>query len=110
MNYITRLEETILIAIWKLKDNAYGVTINREVSEITCKDYTMGSLYFTLDQLYKKDLVKKEKSEPTPERGGRSRVFYTLSERGVEALANVRALQSSIWNTIPERAFIKSDE
>jgi len=64
MDIITRLEEVILLAIWKLKDNAYGVPIVKEVSLLTKKKYTMGSLYFSLDQLFKKGLVKKVAGPP----------------------------------------------
>lgn len=110
MDIITRLEEIVLISIWKLKDNAYGVTINDEVSKKSGKDYSMGALYFTLDQMFKKGLISKSVGEPTAERGGRSKIYYSLSTTGKRALNEVRALQTSLWNDIPECAFGEEKE
>ena len=100
MEIITRLEEIVLISIWRLKDNAYGVTINKEVSERSNKKYSMGALYFTLDQLFKKGLIEKSVGGATPERGGRSKIFYYLTPHGEEALLKVRELQESLWEGI----------
>ena len=105
MDIITRLEEIILIAIWKLKDNAYGVTINQEVSKIYGKNYTMGSLYFSLDQLYRKELVSKKSGNPTSERGGRSKIYYTLTDEGRMALVKVNELNKKAWSEIDDVAF-----
>jgi len=105
MEVITRLEEIILIAIWKLKENAYGVSINKEVSKIYGKNYTMGSLYFSLDQLYRKELVNKKSGHPTSERGGRSKIYYSLSEEGKKALIKVNELNKKAWEDISEVAF-----
>lgn len=97
MDVITRLEEIILIAIWKLGELAYGVSINKEVSKLMMKEYTMGSLYFSLDQLHRKGLVDKLTGEPTPERGGRKKIYYTLTEDGEKALKAVKELHDNAW-------------
>lgn len=100
MDLITRLEEVILICIWRLKDNAYGVTINGEVSKFTNKDYSMGALYFTLDQLFRKGFVNKAVSPPVSERRGRSRIYYSLSEHGKKALNATKELEESLWEDL----------
>ena len=105
MEIITRLEEIILIAIWKLSDAAYGVSINKEVSRLMQKDYTMGSLYFSLDQLYRKGLVDKLTGEPTPERGGRKKIYYVLTKEGESALKKVKELHDSAWSELSGYAF-----
>ena len=107
MYLITRLEEVILMSIWRLKDNAYGVTINKEVSERSNKKYSIGALYFSLDQLHKKELVTKDIGDPTPERGGRSKIFYRLTPAGKEALQYARQVQKSLWDGVPKLAFTK---
>ncbi len=101
MDLITRLEEAILMAILRLDDNAYGVTINRAVSRICNKKYTMGGLYFSLDQLYRKGLVSKHLADPSPERGGRSKTFYRLTKDGRSALEAVRRHHESLWSRVP---------
>jgi DNA-binding PadR family transcriptional regulator len=105
MNVITRLEEAILIAIWRLKDNAYGVTINKQVSESCKKKYSMGALYFALDQLLRKSHVSKTIKRFYHEIGGRSRTYYSLTEEGIKALWEVRVYQKSLWVGISDKVF-----
>jgi PadR family transcriptional regulator PadR len=105
MNIITRLEEAILIAIWRLKDDAYGVTINKQVSKSSCKEYSLGALYFALDQLFRKGFVRKTLGRVYHEKGGRSRTYYTLTAEGKKALGDVRAYQKSLWKGIAEITF-----
>ena len=105
MNIITRLEEAILIAIWRLEDEAYGVTINKQVSESLQKKYSMGALYFALDQLLRKGHVHKTMRHFYNEKGGRSRTYYTLTENGKKALWKVKNYQKSLWEGIPEMTF-----
>lgn len=102
MDLLTRLEEAILIAILKLGENAYGVPINREVSRIFDKTYTMGGLYFALDQLVRKEYLMKWTADPTPQRGGRSRAYYRLTHEGREALEAARQHQMRLWKAVPE--------
>ena len=105
MNIITRLEEAILIAIWRLKDNAFGVAINKQVSGSLQKKYSMGALYFALDQLLRKGNVNKTIRHFYHEKGGRSRTYYTLTENGKKALWRVRNYQKLLWEGIPEMTF-----
>jgi PadR family transcriptional regulator PadR len=105
MNIITRLEEAILIAVWRLEDNAYGVTINKHVSKSLKKNYSMGALYFSLDQLLRKGFVSKTTKHFYREKGGRSRTYYSLTRDGKIALQEVKAYQKALWEGIPEIAF-----
>lgn len=102
MELLTRLEEAILVSVLKLGDEAYGIPINREVSKIFAKKYTLGGLYFALDQLVRKEFLMKRTSDPTPKRGGRSKSFYRLTPEGKEALEVVRKHQIKLWNSVPE--------
>jgi DNA-binding PadR family transcriptional regulator len=101
MELLTRLEEAILISVLKLGDEAYGVPINREVSTIFDKTYTLGGLYFALDQLVRKEYLMKRVSDPMPKRGGRSKSFYRLTPEGKGALEAVREHQVRLWDNIP---------
>lgn len=102
MKGLTRSEEIILLAIWKLKKEAYGVKIRKYLNETLKEEITYGTLYSYLDQLLKKEYVAKTEGEPTQERGGRRKLFYTVSVRGVEALKEARQLQKTIWDGISE--------
>jgi len=105
MDIITRLEEAILIAVWKLQDNAYGVTINNSVSEFFDKKYTMGALYYSLDQLLRKRYVDKTVKHIPKESVGRSRTYYRLTRKGEKALQEAKAHQEKLWKGIPDLAF-----
>ena len=105
MKYLTKSEEILLLAIWKLKDNAYGVPIKDHVSGVTGRIWSFGALYVSLDKLAKKEYVTKEKGEPTPERGGRYKIFYSLTSRGEKALQTARELNKALWSDVPEIAF-----
>jgi DNA-binding PadR family transcriptional regulator len=102
MNLITRPEEMILVAIWKLQEKAYSITIRQEVSEISGEDWSLGSIYMPLDRLVKKGLVESFLSDSTPERGGRHKRMYRLTENGKQALLRVMTVQKAMWEKIPE--------
>ncbi len=102
MELLTRLEEAILISVFKLGEEAYGVPINHEVSNIFRRTYSLGGLYFALDQLVRKEYLMKQTSDSTPRRGGRSKSYYRLTPEGKEALEAVRRHQIKLWNIIPE--------
>ena len=72
MILLSRSEEIVLLAIWKLKSNAYGVTIRDQVSQDTGHEWSFGAIYKPLKKLLHRDFVKKTSSEPCAERGGRS--------------------------------------
>jgi len=102
MIYLSRNEELILLSIWRLKDNAYGVTIRRGVMKITGKMLHFGSMYNTLDLLMKKSLVFIEESKPTAKRGGRRKKLYFLTPEGKRALKEAQEIQQLAWRGIPE--------
>lgn len=104
MQIITRLEEAVLITIWRLGNEAYGVPINRGILQWTGKAYSMGALYFTLEQLHRKGYVTKEPGQPTSERGGRRKIYYRLTDAGRQALDQARAYQESLWQGVPRFA------
>lgn len=105
MKELTKIEEILLLAIWRLKDNAYGVKIRQHVSQIIGKDFTYGNLYSALSQLTKKKYVQKTLGEPTPDRRGRRKIYYTVSEPGIKALKAARQMNQKMWEGISEYAF-----
>jgi DNA-binding PadR family transcriptional regulator len=98
----TVLEEIVLTAILRLKDNAYGVMIRQKVAEVTQKELIYGTLYNSLDQLVRKGLVSKSRGTPVAERGGRSKIYYRLTPRGIQALQDARELHTRVWDGIKD--------
>ena len=102
MKDLSKAEEMILLAIWRLKDNAYGVTVRRQIKETAGKDYTYGTLYGLLEQLVRKGFVVRIEGEPSPERGGRRKTFYKLTPDGVQALKRAKEIHHAVWSGIDE--------
>ena len=101
MKLLSRSEEVVLLSIWKLQDNAYGVTIREQVSDFTGKEWTLGTVYSPLHRLEKKGLVTTSKGEPTAERGGRSKIYYQVTHDGKQALQHIKKTYDTIWVNIP---------
>ena len=85
-------EQLILLAILRLGDDAYGVTIRAELSERAGRTVAPGALYTALERLEAKGLITSRMGNPTPQRGGRAKRFVTVTATGIEALS--RALQA----------------
>jgi PadR family transcriptional regulator, regulatory protein PadR len=95
MDNLGQFEQTVLAAILSLRDDAYGVTIHARVEDLSRpKKVARGAVYATLDRLEDKNLVTSWLSDPTPERGGRSRRHYRVEKSGEKALREaVRAAE-----------------
>ena len=104
MKYLTLNEEILMLAIWKLKDNAYPVSIREEVIKMTKKDLVYGTLYNSLDYLLKKGFAASKKGDPTSERGGKSKIYFSLTKDGIAALERTRELHNEIWSGIDSLA------
>lgn len=91
------LELTTLLAAARLKDEAYGLAIRRDLVARTGRDYSVGAVYTTLQRLQDKGLLTSRQSEPLPVRGGRSRRHFTLTGAGARALREAERHAASIW-------------
>lgn len=85
-------EQLILLAILRLRDDAYGVTIRTELVDRAGRNVAPGALYTALDRLETKGLITSRMSDPTPQRGGRAKRHVTVTAAGMEALT--RALHA----------------
>ncbi len=105
MILLSRSEEIILLTIWKLGENAYGITIRDRVSKDTGHEWSFGAIYKPLKKLVKQNYVTKKSSEPCTERGGRSKYMYTLTPVGRKALKEIRKVYKSVWTNECELTF-----
>ena len=99
---LSRNEEFILLSIWRLKNNAYGVTIRRDFMKATKRTLHYGSLYNTLELLIRKGLVTCWESPPGAKRGGRRKKLYYLSNKGKKALKDAQLVYRSVWQKVPD--------
>ncbi len=100
---IGQFEQLVLTAILALPDNAYGVTIHQSVSALaTPKRVSLGAVYATLDRLEDKGFVTSWLSDPTPERGGRSKRHYRLQAAGERALRESVLMSKRVCDRIED--------
>ena len=83
-------EYLVLLAVLRLKDDAYGMRVRREIAERTERDVTIGAVYATLERLAAKGMISAELSDPTPERGGRAKRSFHLTGAGIQAVNRSR--------------------
>src|SRR5919107_4883164 len=87
-------EQLILLAVLRLRDDAYGVTIRAELADRAGRTVAPGALYTALERLENKGLITSRMSDPTPQRGGRAKRHVTVTAAGMEALTrSVRAYE-----------------
>lgn len=102
MIHLTKHEELILLSVVKLKEDAYGVPIRKNVMNLTGKTINYGSLCNTLYALVKKGILESRESEPTGQKGGRRKVIYSLTPVGEKALKHSYDIYQQAWQDIPK--------
>jgi PadR family transcriptional regulator PadR len=80
------LENLLLLAVLRLDNRAYGVSIRLELLDRAGKDIAIGAIYTGMDRLEQKGFVRSWTGEPTPERGGKAKRFYCITAQGKAAL------------------------
>jgi len=83
-------ERIVLLALVGLRENAYGVTIRREIEERAGRKVSYGALYTTLDRMEAKGYVSSRVGEPTQARGGRAKKYFRIEAPGIKALNETR--------------------
>ena len=100
---VGQFEQLVLTAILQLHENAYGVTIHAKVEDLVQpKSVSLGAVYVTLDRLEDKGLISSRLSDPTPERGGRSKRCYRLEALGERALEESARTARRVWEAVAE--------
>lgn len=93
-------EQIVLLALLRLGDDAYGVTILREIASCTRRNVSAGALYTTLHRMESKGLVISREGTPTPERGGRAKRLVRVTSSGRKAVARAQAAYRSLLEGI----------
>ncbi len=98
-------EEVVLLTIASLLEEAYSVNIVDEIATVTGRKTKLGVVHSVLNRLEKKGFITSELGEPTKERGGRRKRFFTVSHAGKIALWKAKEQRDKLWSNIPELVF-----
>jgi DNA-binding PadR family transcriptional regulator len=80
------LEQVVLLALLRLGDGGFGVSVQSEIEGRTQRRVSLGAVYTTLARLEQKGLVASRVGDPTPQRGGRRKKLYRVLPKGKRAL------------------------
>ena len=100
MGMLSRTDEMILLAVWRLEDNAYGVTIAEMLTQTSGKKWVLGAVYVPLERLEKKKYLSSSLGKSTKKRGGRSKRLYKLTKDGLDVLIKTKSQEKLIWADI----------
>jgi PadR family transcriptional regulator, regulatory protein PadR len=88
--YLGSFELMVLLALIRCGDDAYGVTIAREIEKSLEQEVALGSVYATLARLEKRRLVTSSVGEPTAERGGRAKRYFEVTALGTREVRDTQ--------------------
>jgi PadR family transcriptional regulator PadR len=89
------LEEQVMLAVIRTADDAYGMSVRRELEAVTGRSVTIGSVYATLDRLEAKGLVTSTRAVAEPDTT--SRRVFSVTPAGARSLALTRSTRDRLW-------------
>jgi PadR family transcriptional regulator PadR len=100
-SYLGEFELMLLLTLIRLGDDAYGVPLSRELALRRGREVSVGSVYAGLDRLELKGLVESTLGESTPERGGRAKRYFRVTEQGLRSVQETRRVLTKLWRSLP---------
>ena len=98
--FLGEFEQLVILAILRLGENAYGMTVRRDLEQTASRNVTFGTVYGTLERLEAKGFVTSRHADPEPVRGGRSRRFFRVEPAGELALSRAREMMGRMWDGV----------
>lgn len=100
-NYLGEFELMLLLTIARLGEEAYGVPLARELTATRGRDVAVGSVYAALERLEEKGLISSTLGESTPERGGRAKRYFRITDQGLRSVHETREVLNKLWRSLP---------
>jgi DNA-binding PadR family transcriptional regulator len=97
-------EEIVILTIGVLYNDAYGVSIKKEIENRLSRKVSMGALHTALKRLEDKGYIRSHDGEATEERAGRPKKYFQITALGKKAIEYTRSVRNDLWNAIPEVA------
>jgi DNA-binding PadR family transcriptional regulator len=105
---LTELEQFVLLALLRLGDEAYGVSVRREIEDKTGRPISITAIYAALDRLEARGYVSSWVAEATAVRGGRAKKHFELEKAGARALNASRQAMKSMWAGLERHPSLKT--
>lgn len=94
-------EEIVMLTVGILHNDAYGISIKKEIESRLSRNVSVGALQTALKRLEDKGYLKSHDGEATQERAGRPKRYYTITAYGKKALEYTRSTRDDLWKAIP---------
>ena len=101
-DYLSEFELMVLLAVIRLEDEAYGVTISREIEKRCGREVSLGSVYAALERLEEKGLATSRLGDPTAARGGRAKRFFRATSDGIQSARETQRALVNLWSGLPQ--------
>jgi DNA-binding PadR family transcriptional regulator len=102
-DFLGEFEQLVLLALLRVGEGAYGMTVRREIEERAARDVSIGAVYATLDRLVEKGLVKSYAGEGSEARGGRPKKCFRITGAGASALERSQQAVRQMLEGLPKR-------
>ena len=99
-NHLGEFEELVLLTVYGLGDDAYGVTIQQVLEVGAERSVSIGAVYAALDRLERKRCLRSKIGGATKERGGRRKRFFAITKNGVAVLEDMRRIREKMWRQL----------
>ena len=97
-------EEVVMLTVGILYNEAYGVSIKREIESRLKRSVSVGALQTALKRLEDKGYLKSFDGEATEERAGRPKKYFTITAYGKKAMEYTKTTRDELWSAIPKIA------
>jgi DNA-binding PadR family transcriptional regulator len=95
-------ELMVLLALMRVRDDAYGLPILQEIESRIAREVSLGSVYAALARLETKGFVTSRLGEPTAARGGKAKRYFKVTSSGVREVRGVRRALVSLWQGLSQ--------
>jgi DNA-binding PadR family transcriptional regulator len=99
---LSNFELMVMLAIIRIGDDAYGVSISNEIEETTGGEVLLGSVYDALTRLEDKGLISSALGEATAERGGRAKRHFRATSKGIRLVQETQQSLMKLWKGLPQ--------
>jgi len=97
-------EEIVMLTVGILYDEAYGVSIKKEIEDRLARKVSVGALQTALKRLEDKGYLKSRDGEATEERAGRPKKYFQITALGKRAMEYTKSTRDELWKAIPKLA------
>ena len=104
-SYLGEFEELILLTVGVLYQDAYAVSITKEIIKQSGRKVNVSAVHKSLYRLEKKGMLESRLGDPESKWGGKRKRLFSITPFGKKALDESMDLRMSLRNQIPDLAF-----